>query len=70
MTKHERIRRSWDEGICPQCGRKIEEGQGTGTGQRADGIFCSMDCISIFHGEEFVRRHLETLKRVKRAQQN
>lgn len=70
MTKAERIRRGRDEGVCPQCGQNIERGKGVGTGRSVDGLFCSLDCISIFHGEEFVRQHLETLERVKKAQQN
>jgi hypothetical protein len=70
MTKDELIRRSWDEGICPKCGQKIAERKGIGTGRKADGTFCSLDCIAAFHGKDFIRRHQERLERISRAQQN
>jgi hypothetical protein len=35
-------------GICPVCGKPVEEGHGYGTGRVADGLFCSLDCVAVY----------------------
>jgi hypothetical protein len=47
----------WDSGICPQCGATIPEGTQVGTGMKADGAFCSLDCLVKYDGRRFVARH-------------
>jgi hypothetical protein len=47
----------WDSGICPQCGATIPEGTQVGTGMKADGAFCSLDCLIKYHGRRFIDRH-------------
>lgn len=65
-----RIRRSWEEGLCPQCSAAIPGGKGVGTGKRSDGTFCSLDCIARFHGPMFIERHIERIKKIRQAEQN
>jgi hypothetical protein len=40
---------------CPQCGQPLGEDR-IGSGRLADGIFCSLDCIAIFHEDYFRER--------------
>lgn len=56
MTRAERIKRSWDEGLCANCGKPIPEGARVGSGRRADGSFCSLDCYAQFHGEALLQK--------------
>jgi hypothetical protein len=44
-----RLRRLWDQGVCPNCGSKIPTGARVGSGRRVDGGFCSLDCYAVYH---------------------
>jgi hypothetical protein len=44
--------------ICPYCGKHIPKGEGTGSGQKADGLFCSLDCYTHFYAAQLVEKHL------------
>jgi hypothetical protein len=46
-----------DSGICPWCGAALPEGIEVGTSMKADGAFCSLDCLVKYHGGRFVDRH-------------
>jgi hypothetical protein len=54
----------WDAGICPQCGVTIAEGTQVGTGMKADGAFCSLDCLVMYHGRKFIDDHEQRIKSV------
>lgn len=41
--------RLWNENICPYCGKPIPEGKRVGSGRKADGGFCSLDCYTRYH---------------------
>lgn len=46
----------WDLNICPQCGKIIPEGDRIGSGRRAEGGFCSLDCYTRFYQTEIIER--------------
>lgn len=58
----------WDEGVCPVCGKKIPEGTRVGSGRKADGGFCSLDCYTAYHGTTHVQKHLKTQKERRRGE--
>lgn len=39
----------WEQNICPYCGRTIPEGTRVGSGRKAEGEFCSLDCYAQFY---------------------
>jgi hypothetical protein len=39
----------WDRNICPYCGQAITEGTRIGTGRKADGGFCSLQCYTRYY---------------------
>lgn len=36
-------------GVCPKCGAELTETRRYGSGSLADGIFCSLSCMSTYH---------------------
>jgi hypothetical protein len=62
-SESERLSRPSREGICPNCGKAIPEGQGV---VRGAGMFCSLDCVALFHQQEFTER----AKRLRDASHN
>jgi hypothetical protein len=40
-------------GVCPNCGRLIPEGKAVA---RGPGLFCSLECVALFHDAEFRER--------------
>lgn len=36
----------WDKNICPNCGEQIPEHCRIGSGKKADGGFCSLECYA------------------------
>lgn len=46
----------WDKNVCPMCGRTIPEGTRVGSGHRADGGFCSLDCYARYYEMELLER--------------
>ena len=38
----------WQRNICPTCGKNIPPGTRVGTGCKADGGFCSLDCYTTY----------------------
>jgi hypothetical protein len=51
------------QGICPNCGKVIPEGQAV---VRGVGRFCGLECVALFHQQEFTER----ARRLKAASQN
>ena len=51
--KRERIQGAAREGRCPECGGTLGH-ERIGSGQLADGIFCSLECFARFH-EDYYR---------------
>jgi hypothetical protein len=43
-------------GVCPWCGKWIPEGKRVGSGRKADGGFCSLDCYTKYYEQELVNR--------------
>src|SRR5207249_8812735 len=39
----------WDRGLCANCGQPIPEGKRVGSGNKADGGFCSLACFGTYH---------------------
>ena len=46
----------WDKNICPNCGKDIPERTRVGSGRKADGGFCSLDCYAKYHETELSER--------------
>lgn len=44
--------------VCPECGRRLGENR-VGSGAFEDGVFCSLGCLTSFHGEYFAKRRTE-----------
>lgn len=60
-AKRDRISEAARAGTCPQCGKAIPEGTAVGTGRHSDGRFCSLECVALFHGDTFIKRHKRRL---------
>jgi hypothetical protein len=48
--------RLWEEKVCPNCGSHIADGKRVGTGRKADGGFCSLDCYASYYSGVLVER--------------
>ena len=46
----------WDKNMCPNCGKRIPEGTRVGSGKKADGGFCSLDCYASYYKSELHER--------------
>ena len=60
----------WELNICPNCGQFIPEGTRVGSGQKADGGFCSLDCYTKFYALELVERAQRLMKLIQQARNN
>lgn len=52
----------WERNICAYCQKIIPEGGRVGSGKKADGAFCSLDCFAKYH----VLKFGETARLLKR----
>jgi hypothetical protein len=41
--------------VCPNCGKPLATDR-VGSGSYSDGVFCSLDCFSIFHADYLKER--------------
>ena len=46
----------WEKSICPYCGKTISDGARVGSGSRAKGGFCSLDCYARYYEHELTER--------------
>jgi hypothetical protein len=46
----------WDKNVCPYCGKDIPEGTRVGSGRKAEGGFCSLDCYAHYYEMELSER--------------
>ncbi|MFI5102811.1 MAG: hypothetical protein ACHP9V_05500 [Terriglobales bacterium] len=51
----------WEKGVCPNCGKKIPEGERVGSGKKSDGGFCSLDCYGEYYKAELMERHKKAI---------
>ena len=56
LSEAEHFLKLWKENICPYCGKLIPEGTRVGSGRKADGGFCSLDCYARYYQMEFRER--------------
>jgi len=56
MSEKETLLELWDRNLCPYCGKTIPEGARVGTGRKADGGFCSLDCYARYYECELSER--------------
>jgi hypothetical protein len=59
----------WDKNVCPNCGKQIPAGKRIGSGQRAKGGFCSLDCYTSFYQYELAERARRISDAAKRNQE-
>ena len=55
-SEEEYLLELWQKGICPYCGSSIPEGKRVGSGKKAKGGFCSLDCYARYYELELVER--------------
>jgi hypothetical protein len=56
-AKRRQIEAARRRGICPACGDPLPPPPAPiGTGRRADGLFCSLDCLARYHEGYFEQR--------------
>lgn len=46
----------WDKNICPNCGNQIPEHSRVGSGKKAEGGFCSLECYAKYYEVELIER--------------
>jgi hypothetical protein len=46
----------WDQNVCAFCGMRIPGGKKLGSGRKADGGFCSLECYASYHGLDSIQR--------------
>jgi len=46
----------WDKNICPHCGKQIPERSRVGSGKKAEGGFCSLECYAKYYEVELIER--------------
>ena len=55
MDKRAQIEDARLREVCPRCGQPLGDDR-VGSGSLADGVFCSLACLSSFHDEYFQQR--------------
>lgn len=55
-SEEDYLRELWDKNICPNCGKDIPEGKRIGSGKRAEGGFCTLDCYTNYHQVALIER--------------
>jgi predicted nucleic acid-binding Zn ribbon protein len=55
-SEREHLLELWEKNICPYCGKAIPEGKRVGSGRKAEGGFCSLDCYTRYYEYELVER--------------
>lgn len=50
------LRQCWDSGLCPCCKRSFPASQRIGSGKRAEGGFCSLNCYAEYYKDELATR--------------
>jgi hypothetical protein len=48
-SEAEYLKLMWDLNLCPRCHAAIAEGMGVGSGSKAKGLFCSLDCFAKYN---------------------
>jgi hypothetical protein len=54
-ARRDQIARAGELGVCPNCDKPLGEDR-VGSGRLSDGVFCSLDCIAMFHHDYFSAR--------------
>ena len=60
----------WELNICPNCGQFIQEGMRVGSGHKADGGFCSLNCYAEFYSLELIDRAKNVSELMQRIRNN
>jgi len=55
-SEREHLLELWGKNICPYCGKTIPEGKRVGSGRKAEGGFCSLDCYTRYYQFELGER--------------
>lgn len=56
LDQRERVEEARRLDVCPQCGVQLTEKNRVGSGSFADGVFCSLECLTTFHAGYFEKR--------------
>jgi hypothetical protein len=54
VTKEQRVRKAAEHDSCPQCGKSLTDR--VGSGRLSDGVFCSLNCMALFHDDYYRER--------------
>ena len=60
----------WELNVCPNCGQFIQEGTRVGSGHKADGGFCSLNCYAEFYALELIDRAKNVSELMQRIRNN
>ena len=61
-SEEEYLLELWERNICPQCGSEIPGGKKFGTGKKREGGFCSLECYTLYHQTEIIKRQQRILR--------
>jgi hypothetical protein len=64
-TEQAYLRRCYEEGICPLCGKSVEAGDPVGSGKIDEGRFCSLGCYAKYKQRELIEHHRQRLANSK-----
>jgi hypothetical protein len=56
------LARAWEDGVCPRCGKKVTAKDRVGSGRRADGGFCSLQCYAEYYQAEIRSKYRRIMK--------
>jgi len=68
MPEEEYLLELWNKNICPNCGKSTPELGRVGSGRKADGGVCSLECYGEYHKATLVGKHKKRLALVARHQ--
>jgi hypothetical protein len=68
ITEAAYLKMMWGRNECPHCHRVILEGERVGTGRKADGGFCSLDCYARYNALEFAEKAMIFARQDKAVQ--
>ena len=56
ITEAAYLKTMWDRNECPNCHRVFPVAERVGTGRKAEGGYCSLDCYARYNALEFAEK--------------
>lgn len=64
-TDESYLRRCFEKGTCPACGKNVDAGTPVGSGKIGEGRFCSLNCHARYNERQLLERHKQRLAAAK-----